>query len=58
VQHGAHFIGREVDVGLAVIALNKAMAIAVAGNGALEFSEEAGRSAGVLMRCFDKSLFF
>jgi len=30
VQHGAHLIGRQVNVGFAVITLNKAMAIAVA----------------------------
>ena len=37
------------------------MAIAVAGNGALKFSEEAGRmstsGSGILMSSFDRNLF-
>jgi len=33
------------------------MAITVAKNGALEFCEESGRCAGILIGCFDKSLF-
>jgi len=54
VQHGAHLVGRQVYVGLAVVAQNKAMSVTVAGNSALEFSEESGRCAGGWMRCFDK----
>ncbi|MCY1168049.1 hypothetical protein D9M73_80320 [compost metagenome] len=57
VQHGAHFVGRQVNIGLAVVALDKTMAITVAKNGALEFCEESGRCAGILIGCFDKSLF-
>jgi hypothetical protein len=53
VQHGAHFIGRQIDVGLAVVAQDKAVAVAVAGNGSLEFSEEAGDSAGGGVNGFD-----
>jgi hypothetical protein len=44
VQHGAHFVGRQVDVGLAVVALYKSVAVAVAGNRAFKFGEKAGRS--------------
>jgi hypothetical protein len=33
------------------------MAISVARNGALEFSEEAGRCTGILRSSFDKNLF-
>jgi len=33
------------------------MTITVAGNSALEFSEEAGRCTGGLLICFDKNLF-
>ncbi|WP_309682002.1 hypothetical protein [Polaromonas sp.] len=58
MQHGAHFVGRQVNVGLAVIALNKTMAVAVAGNRALEFREQSGRCAGVVVRCFDKKSLF
>jgi hypothetical protein len=54
VQYRAHFVGRQVDVGFAVVAQNKAMAVTVAGNSALEFSEEPGRCAGYLVSCFDK----
>jgi hypothetical protein len=56
VQHRAHFVGRQINIGFAVVAQNKAMAVAVAGNSSLEFSEEPGRGAGYLVSCFDKSL--
>jgi len=46
VQHRAHFVGWQVNIRLAIVAQNKAVAIAMAGNGALEFSEESGRCAG------------
>jgi hypothetical protein len=66
VQHGAHLVGRQVNVGLAIVALDKAMAIAMAGNSAVEFSEETGGCASIvaavleagLMSCFDKSLLY
>jgi len=54
VQHRAHFVGWQVNIRLAVVAQNKTMTVAMAGNGALEFSEESGRCAGSWMRCFDK----
>jgi len=66
VQHGAHLVGRQVNVGRAVVTLDKAMAVTVARNRALEFSEEPGGCASIvaavlaagLMSCFDKSLLF
>jgi hypothetical protein len=39
VQHRAHFVGRQVNIRFAIVAQYKAVAVAVAGNGALEFSE-------------------
>jgi hypothetical protein len=54
VQYSTHFVGRQVNIGLAVVSLNKAVAIAVAEYGALEFSEESGSGAGNGMICFDK----
>ena len=64
VQHRTHLVGRQVYVGLAVVTLDKAMAVAVTENRAVEFSEKTGRCARVvaaalaagLMSCFDKSL--
>jgi hypothetical protein len=55
VQHRAHLVGRQVNVSLAIVAQNKTMAFAMAGNSALEFSEESGRCAGGLMSCFDNN---
>jgi hypothetical protein len=37
VEHRAHFVRRQVNVGLAVVALNEAMAIAVTRDGAFKF---------------------
>jgi hypothetical protein len=37
VQNRAHFIRRQVNICLAVIALNKAVAISVTRNGAFKF---------------------
>jgi hypothetical protein len=37
VQNSAHFIWRQVNVGLTVIALNKAVAVTVTRNGAFKF---------------------
>jgi len=54
VQHGAHFVGRQVDVCLAVASLDETMTIAVAGHNALEFSEESSGGAGIGKICFDK----
>jgi hypothetical protein len=54
VQHGAHFIGRQIDVGFAVIALHETVAVSVARNGALELCEEARRGAGTVLGCFNK----
>ena len=36
----AHFVGRKVDIGLAVIADNETVSIAVSGDNAFEFGEE------------------
>ncbi|GGA99189.1 hypothetical protein GCM10011496_20350 [Polaromonas eurypsychrophila] len=54
VQHGAHFVGRQIDVGLAVIALYKTVAITVARNGAFKFGKQPGALAGALSGRFDK----
>ena len=56
VQHGAHLIGGQIDVGLAVVTLDESVTIAMAGYGAFKFCEESGRGAGVLVACFDKNL--
>jgi hypothetical protein len=56
VQHSAHLIGGQIDVGLAVVTLDEAVAIAMAGYGAFKFCEEPGRGAGVEVTCFDKNL--
>jgi hypothetical protein len=37
MQHSAHFVGRQVHIGSAIIALNKAMTIAMACHGPFEF---------------------
>jgi hypothetical protein len=66
VQHGAHLVGWQINVGLAIVTLDKAMAVSVTGNRAVEFSEKTGGCASVvaavlaagLMSCFDKSLLF
>jgi hypothetical protein len=54
VKHGAHLVGWQVNVGFAVVSLNETMAIAMAGDNALEFSEEPGAGAGIGKICFDK----
>jgi len=62
VQHRAHLVGRQVDIRFAVVAQYETMAVAVAGNGALEFSEQTGgmggRSARRGVSCFDKKSLF
>ena len=40
VQHRAHFVGWEVDVGLAVIAGHEAVAVAVTRDGAFDFGQQ------------------
>ncbi len=40
VQHGAHFVGREVEVGLAVVALHKAVAVAVPMHHAVKLGQQ------------------
>ena len=42
VQHGAHFVGRQVDVALAVVANHVSMAIAMALDHSLYFIEQPG----------------
>jgi len=56
MQHGTHFVRGQVNVGLAVITLHKAVTISVARNGALELCEEARRIAGTVLSCFDKKV--
>jgi hypothetical protein len=56
VQHSTHLVGRQINVGLAVVTLDESVAIAMAGYGAFKFCEESGRGAGVLVTCFDKNL--
>ena len=41
VQHGAHLVGRQINVSLAIIALDKTVAIAMARNDAFEFGKKA-----------------
>jgi hypothetical protein len=43
VQHRAHFVGGQVDVGFAVVADHVAVAVAVPLDHALDFVEQAGR---------------
>ena len=42
VQHGAHFVGRQVDVAFAVVANHVAVAVAMALDHALDFIEQPG----------------
>ena len=44
VQYRSHFVGWQVNICLAVIALNKTVTITMAGYGSLEFSQKIGRS--------------
>ena len=46
VQHRAHLVGGQVDVGLAVVADDVAVAVAMALDHALDFIEQAGRVLG------------
>ncbi len=46
VQHCAHFVRRQIDVGLAIVALHKTVAVTVARHSAFKFSKESGSSAG------------
>jgi hypothetical protein len=55
VQNCTHFIGGQVDVSLAVIALHKAVAVPVTGNRAFKFGKKARGLALRGMNCFDKS---
>ena len=55
VQHCTHFVGGQVDVSLAVIALHKAVAVPVTGNRAFKFGKKACGLALRGMNCFDKS---
>ena len=44
VQHRPHFIGRQINISLPVVALNKTVTITMAGYGSLELSQKIGRS--------------
>jgi hypothetical protein len=37
MQHGAHFVRRQINVGLAVVTLHKTVAVTVAKNGTFKF---------------------
>jgi hypothetical protein len=53
VQHGAHLLRRQVDVGLAVVAADEAVAVAVALHDALDFAQQGGAGAwGLVIRFF------
>ena len=54
VEHGAHLIGRQINVCLAIVAQYEAVTIAVTRNNTLEFSEKARRCAGTVLSCFNK----
>ena len=41
VQHCAHFVAWQINVGLAVIALHKTVTVAVARHSAFKFSKQA-----------------
>ena len=46
VQHRAHFLRREIEVGLAVVADEEAMAVAMAQDRALDFAHQLGADGG------------
>jgi hypothetical protein len=52
VQHGAHFLLRDVDVGLAVVALDESVAVAVAENHPLGFAHLSAVQRGGTCYCF------
>ena len=55
VQHGAHFIGGEVDIGVAVIPDEETMAVPVALNGSFHFFQQV---AGLVHSFVKQSLSF
>jgi hypothetical protein len=55
MQHCTHFIGGQVNVSFAVIALHKAVAVPVTGNRAFKFGKKARGLALRGMIGFDKS---
>jgi hypothetical protein len=46
VHDGAHLLRRQVDVGLAVAALDEAVAIAMALDDAIDFAQQSGAGDG------------
>ena len=60
VQHRAHLVGRQVDVGFAVVAQHEAVAVAMALDHAFDFIQQArgGRSCRDIFFFDDKILFF
>ena len=56
VQHSAHFIGRQVKVGLTVVALHKTMAVAVARYRSLKFGQRSRRSGAGVWRVLNGDL--
>jgi hypothetical protein len=46
VQHGAHLIGRQVDVGFAVVADDEAVAVAVPLERCLRFHQQTAGGVG------------
>jgi hypothetical protein len=49
VQHGAHLLRRQVDVGFAVVAADEAVAVAVALHRAFDFAQQAAPARGLCL---------
>jgi hypothetical protein len=58
VQHGAHLVRRQINVGFAVITLNETMPITVTRDSAFEFGKQSGAWTAAVSTCFDKNLSF
>ena len=50
VQHRAHLLRREVDVGLPVVAHDEAVAVAMALHRAFDFAHQSGADGGGCLR--------
>jgi hypothetical protein len=53
VQDRAHFIGRQVNVGLRIVALHEAVAVTVAKHRAFEFGQQGRCGSGGGVICLD-----
>jgi hypothetical protein len=54
MQHGSHFVRRQIDVGLTVITGQKSVTITMTLNGAFDFIQQTAGLANIL----DKETFF